>query len=389
MSKANSHLCIMPNPSSPSKRTILLLCGGFSVEHEVSLNSARFIAQHIDKTEYRILVVIVRHDRQWIHIPYPVFLDGEHQGDPVYLRHHQGVTALIGDTICEPIHMVFPIIHGTGGEDGSIQGFLDYMNLPYVGNDIFASAACMDKIATKQILLANGLPVVPFIALSRSDTIPTYAAACRDLKSHVLVIKPATSGSSVGIAKVHQAKDYDETITRALMYANRILIECAITGAEVECAILGNACAMASGVGEIIVHNADKMYSYDAKYHDLQEKQAHVHVTAVTIDAETQERVRTMALRAFHVMTCSGLARIDFFVTSDGIFINELNTMPGFTAISLYPQLWQHEGISPDALIARLLSCAQERFDQNKTLIHHYTQGGRTEKDLAPGTLTC
>ncbi len=379
----------MPNPSIPSKGTILLLCGGFSVEHDVSLNSARFIAKHIDETEYRILIVIVRHDRQWIHVPYQAFLDGEHQGALVYLRRHQGVTALIGDTICEPIHMVFPAIHGTGGEDGSIQGFLDYMNLPYVGNDVFASAACMDKIATKQILLANGLPVVPFLALSRSDTIPTYAAACHDLKSHVLVIKPATAGSSVGISKVHQETDYDKAVKHALMYANRILIECAITGAEVECAILGNACAVASGVGEIVVHNADKMYSYDAKYHDSQENQAQVHVTAITIDAQTQEHVRTMALRAFHVMTCSGLARIDFFVTQGGIFINELNTMPGFTAISLYPQLWQKDGISPHTLIARLLYCAQERFDQNTTLIHHYNQDGLTKKDLAPGALTC
>ncbi len=378
----------MPNPSTPSKGTVLLLCGGFSVEHDVSLNSARFIAQHIDQTEYRILVVIVRHDRQWIHVPYQAFLDGEHQGNPVSLRYHQGVTALIGDGICEPIHMVFPAIHGTGGEDGSIQGFLDYMNLPYVGNDVFASAACMDKVATKQILLANGLAVVPFMVVSRSDAIPTYEQACHDLKSHVLVIKPATSGSSVGITKIHHEKDYDTAVKQALMYGNRILIESAITGAEVECAILGNACAVASGVGEIVVHNADKMYSYDAKYHDPQEKQAHVHVTAITIDAETQERVRTMALRAFHAMTCSGLARIDFFVTTDGIFINEINTMPGFTAISLYPQLWQHQGISTKALMARLLDCAQERFNQNATLVHHYNQG-HSQKDLAPGAPTC
>ena len=378
----------MPNPAPPSKGTILLLCGGFSVEHDVSLNSARFVAQHIDTTEYRIVVVIVGHDRQWIHVPYQAFLDGEHRGTPVYLRHHQGITALAGEHICEPIDTVFPVIHGTGGEDGRIQGFLDHMNLPYVGNDVFASALCMDKIATKQILQANGLPVLPFLALSRSDTIPTYAAACHDLQSHVLVIKPATSGSSVGISKVDQEKDYDAMVKQAFMYANRIVIERAMTGAEVECAILGNGCAVASGVGEIVVHNADKMYSYEAKYLDPQEKQANVHVTAVTIDAATQERVRAMALRAFHAMTCSGLARVDFFVTSEGIFINELNTMPGFTAISLYPQLWQKEGLSPKALIERLLYYAQERFDLNATLVHHYNQG-HGKKDLAPGAPTC
>jgi D-alanine-D-alanine ligase len=382
MSKESIPLCIMPNALIPSKGTILLLCGGFSVEHDISLHSARFIAKHIDKTEYGILVVIVRHDRQWVHVPYQAFLDGENQGELVYLRHHQGVTALMGEGICEPIHMVFPAIHGTGGEDGSIQGFLDYMNLPYVGNDVFASAACMDKIATKQILLANDLPVVPFIALSRWDTIPTHEQACRDLNSDILVIKPATSGSSVGISKIQNELDYEEKIHTAFLYSNRILIESAITGAEVECAILGNACAMASGVGEIVIHNADKMYSYAAKYHDPQENQARIQVTAVSIDGETQERVRVMALRAFHVMTCSGLARIDFFVTPDSIFINEINTMPGFTAISLYPQLWQKNGISPKTLIARLLHCAQERFDQNATLIHYYHEDGGRKKIL-------
>ena len=355
-------------------KTLLLLCGGFSLEHDISITSARFIAEQVDQSQYTVLVVIVGQDRQWIHVPYESFMGGDRNGLSVHLIRQKGESWLMGDGFAQVIDIVFPAIHGTGGEDGSIQGLLEYMNLPYVGNGVLASAVTMDKIVTKQILLAHNLPVVPFLILSHSDPIPTYEEACQALGTTVLILKPSISGSSVGVAKVENDHDYRISIKNAFAYSTRILIETAMTGSEVECAILGNEKAIASGVGEIIVHNVDKIYSYEAKYHDREEKQAQVYTQAITIDAPTQERVRAMALQAFHALTCSGLARVDFFVTPQGIFINEINTIPGFTAISLYPKLWECRGIHPKELISRLLQYGQDRFNQNAQLVRHYQQ---------------
>jgi D-alanine-D-alanine ligase len=350
------------------QKNLLILCGGISAEHEISLSSARFIAENIDKTAHTVTIVIVGRDRQWIYVPYDAFFQGETEGLKVSLVRNQGKVMLMGSDFSESIDVVFPAIHGPSGEDGSLQGLLEYLGVPYVGNGVLASAVAMNKISTKHILLACELPVVPFFGVSSMEKLPTYALACQMLKSPILVIKPACSGSSIGVSKVSCEKDYIEKSQEAFAYSSSMLIEPAVTGSEVECAILGNASAVASGVGEIVVYAADKMYSYQAKYQDPHQTQARVLVQAKSIDAETQERIRTMALRAFHALTCSGLARVDFFVTEKDIFINEINTMPGFTAISLYPKLWDCAGIPAKELISRLIEYANERFHQQAEL---------------------
>lgn len=366
-------------------KNLLLFCGGSSLEHEISLQSARFVAEHVDPTKYRLFVVVIDHDQEWHLVPYAAFREKtlgnrpdvqKTQGKSVYLRRQGGLARLVGEDFSEIIHMVFPMIHGTGGEDGSLQGLLDYVGVPYVGNGVLASALTMDKIATKHILRSYSYPVVPFIEVSCPEKLPSYTLACETLKSQDLVIKPACCGSSVGVSKVSCEEDYWKKSALAFSCDQRILIEVAITGAEVECAVLGNGKAKVSGVGEIMVHNPDKMYSYEAKYQDPHQRQATVHLQAQSLRQEIQEGLRSMALEVFHALSCSGLARLDFFVTGEGeIFVNEVNTIPGFTAISLYPQLWQAAGVSPAELIAELISCAQERFDGRAMLV-------RQAKDL-------
>jgi len=351
-------------------KTILLICGGVSAEHEISISSGKFIAENIDKTLYNVSIVIVGRDRCWYSIPYADFMAGNTVGPEVYLARHQGQAFLKRGAFSEKIDLAFPAIHGTSGEDGSLQGFLEYMGIPYVGNGVLASAVTMDKIATKQMLLACHLPVVPFFGVSSCDKIPDYATACAALETETLVIKPACSGSSVGVSKISCEQDYWEKVHEAFWYSQRILVEQAITGSEVECAILGNRDAIASGVGEIIPYTPDRMYSYKAKYHDPEHGQAKVCVQAESIDKNTQECIRTMALQAFHALTCSGLARVDFFVVEQNIFINEINALPGFTAISLYPQLWKQAGIAPKELIAQLIACAVERFESIALFSH-------------------
>jgi D-alanine-D-alanine ligase len=353
-----------------SVKNLLILCGGISAEHEISLKTARYIAQNIDQDQYNVIVVIVGRDRHWSAVSYDAFLDGGISGENVFLIRHGDHVVLHSQDSSEIIDMVFPAIHGTSGEDGSIQGMLEYVGVPYVGNGILASAVGMDKIATKLILQACQLPVVPFLWAAESAQVPSYDQACQLLNSDVLIIKAACSGSSIGVYKVSNSKQYQEKVQQAFRYSTRILIEQAITGAEVECAILGNNQAMASGIGEIKVQTEDGMYSYQAKYHDPDQKQAEVFLDAPSIDAQTTQQIQTLAKRAFQALDGSGLARVDFFVTKDGILINEINTMPGFTSISLYPKLWEKSGIPNQDLIAKLLDYAQQRFDRRSALIY-------------------
>jgi D-alanine-D-alanine ligase len=206
------------------------------------------------------------------------------------------------------------------------------------------------------------------MAIASKDDIPSYTQACDALNTDTLIVKPAACGSSVGVFKVNNPKDFIEKTQEAFLYSTRILIERAITGSEIECAILGHNAPVASGVGEIVVHTPDRMYSYAAKYNDPAGKQATVHVQAQNLAEPTQEAVRAMAVKAFKILGCSGLARVDFFATEKDLFINEINTIPGFTEISLYPQLWEQAGLSAQALISQLLKCATERFEEKQRI---------------------
>lgn len=349
-------------------KNLLFLCGGVSAEHEISLRSTRHVLRHVDHQLWTSHVVVIGRDRVWRQLRIVDFLEGKEGGSAVWLFPQEGGAVLGHAHGTHPVDIVFPLLHGPGGEDGSIQGLLEYVNVPYVGSGVGSSAVCLDKIFTKEILKANGLPIVPYRAFSSIQELPPYSDICQALNAHTLVIKPATLGSSVGIAKVSDAQHYQRFASQAFAYSHRIVIEAFVPNAqEVECAVLGTCQPMVSGVGQIILHNDDQMYSYEAKYTD--DTQATALVKA-NIPCEVVQQVQNLSRQAFQTLTASGLARVDFLIADSTIYINEINTMPGFTSISLFPQLWADQGLTMGDLIKHLLNSAIEKYYRQQRLHH-------------------
>jgi D-alanine-D-alanine ligase len=262
------------------------------------------------------------------------------------------------------VDVIFPIVHGTLGEDGCLQGLLRMADLPFVGSDVLGSAVCMDKDISKRLLRDAGLAVTPFVTLTRAAVARNGFAEMADKLGLPLFVKPANQGSSVGVSKVYDEAEYTVAVELALSFDAKVLVESAVSGREIECAVLGNEDAIASGCGEIVVHSG--FYSYDSKYID--DKAAEVVVPA-SISHEASERIRAMAVEAFHVLGCSGLARVDVFLTDSGeVLINEINSLPGFTRISMYPKLWQAAGMTYSELVTRLIELALEKHRSRQAL---------------------
>lgn len=351
------------------KTRVGIIFGGRSAEHEVSLQSARNILDALDKERFEVSLIGIDKQGQW-HLSDPQgFL--LHAGDPARIALHrsgnavavrpglerQQLVAVDPATALEQIDVVFPIVHGTLGEDGSLQGLLRMANLPFVGSGVLASAVAMDKDVAKRLLRDAGLQVAPFVCLNRIAAASADHAALVAQLGTPLFVKPANQGSSVGVSKVHDAVEFDAALALALSFDHKVLVESAVVGREIECAVLGNEHPEASVCGEVVVHDA--FYSYDTKY--ISDTGAEVVVPAA-ISAADQQRIRDIAVQAYQVLDCAGLARVDVFLTADGeVVINEINTLPGFTRISMYPKLWGASGLSYTALITRLLELALER----------------------------
>jgi len=252
--------------------------------------------------------------------------------------------------------IIFPILHGPFGEDGTMQGLLKLANIPFVGAGVLGSAIGMDKDAMKRLLRDAGIPIGKSLTIKEKD-IPIYEAVVKNL-GLPFFIKPANMGSSVGVSKVSEKKDFDKAIREAFKYDRKILIEENIAGREIECAVLGNDNPIASVPGEVIPKN--DFYSYEAKY--LDENGAVLEIPA-KLSKNTIKNIQKLAVKTFKVLNCEGMGRVDFFLKKNGqILVNEINTIPGFTSISMYPKLWEASGISYAALIDRLIRLAQERF---------------------------
>jgi len=267
-----------------------------------------------------------------------------------------------------PLDVVFPVLHGTLGEDGAVQGLLELAGIPYVGAGILGSAVGMDKDVMKRLLRDAGIPVTPFqtVRRDRFDTEPLEV--CRELAAlgFPLFVKPANAGSSVGITKVARAEDIRDAVRQALEFDSKVLGETGVSGREIELAVLGGHPPTVSVAGEIVVEHPDGFYSYDAKY--LDEKGVRFELPARLSAAQLRE-AQALALRTFEVLECDGLARVDLFLAAGGGFlVNEINTLPGFTAISMYPKLWALSGISPRELVSRLLDLALDRARQRSQL---------------------
>jgi D-alanine-D-alanine ligase len=262
------------------------------------------------------------------------------------------------------VDVVFPVLHGPFGEDGTVQGLLKLANVPFVGAGVLGSAVGMDKDVMKRLLRDAQIPIPRFLVFERSNASKIDFKAVKSALGLPFFVKPANLGSSVGISKVTAHKQFAGALTEAFRFDNKILIEEAIQGREIECSVLGNENPITSVPGEIVTRH--KFYSYDAKYRDAKGAQL---IVPAALSQDITKAVQGLALKTFKTLVCEGMARVDFFLRHDReIFVNEINTIPGFTQISMYPKLWEASGIPYRKLIDRLIQLALERFRREKKL---------------------
>jgi len=361
-----------------------VIFGGRSVEHEVSLVSARAVISNLDPARFEIVPIGITKEGRWVTAASPeALLQGGPGRGGLTERSLAQVTsarpaALTGDPgsgglVPMPplgskgagngpmrLDVVFPVVHGPLGEDGTLQGLLELAGIPYVGPGVAASAIGMDKALMKEVFAARGLPIAKSLVFLRSRIRRDAKSAARDALSNLrlpLFVKPANGGSSVGVFKVKAAADLPEALLKAAAFDRKVLAEEAIDAREVECAVLGNDDPVASVVGEIVPSH--EFYDYEAKYLDDRSEL----IVPAALAAGQAEEIRRLSIEAFKSVDAAGMARVDFFVRkSDGaLFVNELNTIPGFTPISMYPRLWAASGIAFPQLVERLIELALER----------------------------
>jgi D-alanine-D-alanine ligase len=366
--------------SQPRKR-IGLLFGGRSAEHEVSQMSAANVLRALDPDRYDIILIGIGRDGRWLlcdsgngggrgatsleipeGAPQVALLPGG-AGEMLVLNGASGPATLRVDA-------VVPVLHGPNGEDGTVQGLLELANIPYVGSGVTGSASGMDKDVAKRLLRDSGLPVVPFLTLTPRTRV-SYQAAVDALGTSDLFIKPANMGSSVGVSRATSLDEFDKACERAFRYDGKVLVERSVTGArEIECSVLENAAGevKASPLGEIVPAGSHGFYSYDAKYIDADGALLRI---PAELPAGLAQRIQELAVETFKVLGCEGLARVDFFVdpaNESSLFVNEVNTLPGFTAISMYPKLWEAGGLPQSELMEVLLGHAIARHERRNQL---------------------
>lgn len=356
------------------KIKIGILFGGKSAEHEVSLQSAKNVVDAIDKNKYEVALIGIDKTGKWLlpnksqfllnaNNPKLIKLNKTDKENVALVPQSGGeLTNLSSQDSNSSVDVVFPILHGPFGEDGTVQGLLKLAGVPFVGASVLGSAIGMDKDVMKRLLRDAGIPIADFIALKQEDKIDF-----KDIVKRLglpFFVKPANLGSSVGISKVKNKKDFSKAVKEAFQFDTKILIEEFIEGRELECSVLGNQNPVASVVGEVIPNH--EFYSYEAKYID--ENGAALEIPA-KINSEITKNVQKLAVKTFKTLACEGLGRVDFFLKNNGdIVVNEINTIPGFTKISMYPRLWEASGISYSELINRLISLAIERFKREQKL---------------------
>jgi len=364
------------------KLKVGIIFGGRSGEHEVSFCSASSIIKAINRDKYIVIPIGITKEGRWIS-PYESALaleSGKIEGkSTVILVNNPSGKSLISidnhqefkkETWEGKLDVIFPVLHGPYGEDGTIQGLLELADIPYVGAGVASSAVSMDKELMKTIFRQKSLPVLKWLTIKRKDwqkDKEEILSLIQNTFEFPLFVKPTNLGSSVGITKVHRKEELEKALDLASSYDRKILIEEGLEGArEIECSVLGNDEPQTSVVGE--VKPAGEFYDYDSKYID----QATQLIIPADLPEEVSEKVRKIALCAFQAIDAAGMARVDFFVTKkeNKIYLNEINTIPGFTSVSMYPRLWEASGISYPELIDQLIQLALERYQdkkQNKT----------------------
>jgi D-alanine-D-alanine ligase len=351
------------------KTNVAILFGGKSAEHEVSLRSAKSIIEAIDRDLFDIHLVGIDKKGHWLHFPLDAYL--ENALDPKTIRLAAGGRAVTmvseeektyltvahsSEKLAE-IDVVFPVMHGSFGEDGVLQGILRGLEVAFVGADLLGAAVGMDKDVAKRLWRDAGIPVARFVTLHRHTRSTANFSAIVEELGLPLFVKPANAGSSVGVHKVTNEQEFEHALDDAFLYDRKILIEEAIVGREVEISVLGNEFPKASVVGEIIA--SAQFYSYEAKYIDADGAKL---VIPAQISEKADQLIRETAIKAYQTITVEGLSRVDFFLKEDDtLVINEINTMPGFTSISMYPKMWEAAGLPYKELITQLIQLGLER----------------------------
>ncbi|MEX2234440.1 MAG: D-alanine--D-alanine ligase family protein [Cyclobacteriaceae bacterium] len=348
------------------KKKVAILFGGRSVEHGVSVNSARNIFENINKDRFEPLPIGITKAGQW-YLTSGVTKDigqGKALGLILDAQSPGFILVSSGDRIKADI--IFPVLHGTDGEDGSIQGLIKAMDIPMVGTGVLGSSISMNKITAKRLLQDAGLPVTNFVSFHFTEKEQIGFKAIKKTLGLPFMVKSASLGSSVGVNKVKNEAGFKKAVEESFRYDEEILMEEFITGREIECAILGNDPVEASLPGEVVINSKYDFYTFDAKYVDPEAVRIDV---PAKLDTKTAEKVREICMKAYKSLHCEDFARVDLFLTEQGkIYINEINTIPGFTNSSMFPMMWKERGIGFTDLISRLLDLAQERYDWSKRI---------------------
>ncbi|MBB2508892.1 D-alanine--D-alanine ligase [Staphylococcus cohnii subsp. cohnii] len=348
-----------------AKENVCIVYGGKSAEHDVSILTAQNVLNAIDKEKYQVDIIYITNDGDW--------KKKENIVDPIddidTLRLAEVPAGEISKLLNEgslgtAYSAVFPLLHGPNGEDGTIQGLFEVLDIPYVGNGVLAASSSMDKLVMKQLFAHRGLPQLPYVSFLRSEYQKyenNILKLVHDKLEYPVFVKPANLGSSVGISKCNDEEELKRGIEEAFQFDRKLVIEQGIDAREIEVAVLGNDYPETTWPGEVVKDVA--FYDYKAKYKDGKIK---LDIPA-DLNDEVKMTLRNMAVEAFKATDCSGLLRADFFVTEDNqIFINETNAMPGFTAYSMYPSLWENMGVSYAELISKLIELAKEKHEDKR-----------------------
>lgn len=353
------------------KIRIGVIFGGRSGEHEVSLNSARSVMKALDPAKYEVVQIGITPDGQWLTGEAMLALSAPSSASAALVQSGSSETQISKLTAEKAIDVVFPVLHGTFGEDGTVQGLLELAGVPYVGAGVVGSAVGMDKAIFKQVMTANHIPVLPWQLVLKSHWQARPQAILAHLEEtlpYPVFTKPANLGSSVGISKCRDRDELCSGLNEAARFDRRIVVEQGINARELEVSVLGNDDPIASIVGE--VRPRRDFYDYVAKYVSDDSEL----LIPAPISKELASQVRAMAVQAYQAIDCAGLGRVDMLLDKDSgaVYLNEINTIPGFTQISMYPKLWEATGLSYPELLDRLVTLAVERFEEKEQLTHRF-----------------
>ncbi len=348
------------------KLRIGILFGGRSVEHEISLRSATNVAANMDKEKFEPILIGIDKNGGW-YLCERISKDIA-SGSPISFildsKGHYFLNSKSGEKL--NLDLVFPALHGEDGEDGSVQGMLTMAKIPFAGSGVTGSGNSMDKFISKKLLLEAGVPVGKYVQKYYHEKGAISFDSITEKIGLPFIIKPSCSGSSVGVNKVNDESNFKEALDNTFKYDNSILFEEFIEGRELECAIIGNEKPIASNPGEVVISGDYEFYTYTAKYMD--EAAAKIIVPA-DVPSDIAQKVKKLSIQAYHALNCEDFARVDLFLKENGeVLVNEINTIPGFTDVSMFPVLWQEEGISYKNLITKLIDFSLEKFKQKNRL---------------------